>query len=44
MVKEKVILDERQPLGKLFETLVLDEMPINKWCMQRDRLNKNKKF
>lgn len=44
MVKEKVITGERLPLGKLFETLVLDEMPINKWSRERDRLNKNKKF
>jgi hypothetical protein len=44
MVTEKPITDQRLPIAKKFEELVLDSLPIHKWCAQRDRINKNKKF
>ena len=44
MVTEKPITNQQLPISKLFAELVLTEMPINTWCAERDRLNKNKKF
>lgn len=44
MVTEKIITGEKLPLVKKFEELVLSELPIHRWCAERDRLLKGKKF